>query len=214
VHARALRSGVGGDRGDECAWAPGDPQRRPTPADQALARAALLRRSDLRNWLTRPRVKPTVANRCRSFSPSLSSLVETGAAQSPEFVRGRLVVSSNVIVFATTNQAAAAWRQLATLKLLECVREKLASTPGIHVRSISNRLLAFPQVAPRSTAFRSSFRLSAFGDAKNSRGSFDVVLLGRGRALAVLAASADGDAFPAAIERRIASLIAKRLGGR
>jgi hypothetical protein len=193
------------------ALAAGDPQRRHTAADQARARAAVLRVSDLAGWKTQRAAMPTPGTRCRSYSPNLSRLVETGAAASRQFSRGRWTTSSDVRLFATPDQAAAAWKELASGRMLSCVREAFASTPTIHVRALSNRRLPFPRLAPRSVAFRSSFRLTGFADPKPFRGTFDLIVLGRGRALAALATSADGGTFPATLERHLAALIASRL---
>jgi hypothetical protein len=190
--------------------ASGDPQRRHTPVDQARARAALVRASDLPGWRASRPARPNASNRCRSFSPDLSGLVETGSAASPEFSRGRLRISSHVALVATASQGLAAWKALARRDMLACVDEAFRAA-GIRVERISNRVLRFPRVAPRVVAFRSSFVLSGFGDPKPARGSADIILLGRGRALAALGASCDGGVFPASLERRLARLVAQRL---
>ena len=190
----------------------GDPRRDHNPGDQASARSIVLRRGDLPGWRARPAPKPKPSLRCRSFAPDLSAVVETGSAASSEYTRGRLSVSSNAVVTASRSQALVVWHSLATKRLMTCVGEAFRKTPGITLKKLVTTTLPLRRVAPRTAAFRASFVLTGFGDQQPSYGSFDFVLLGRARAMAVLGAGVDGRMpFPPALERRLAGLLARRL---
>jgi hypothetical protein len=202
VLAAALTAGV-------ALAAPGDPVERHTAADMAKARAGVLKRADLgAGWTAQP---PSGDERCRAFHPDQSRLVETGQADT-SFARGPVLVGSDVTIYRTEVQARTSWSLNAKLAGMQCALEGLRGSLPANARitTLRNTRVPFPRLAPRTVAFLLSVRITAPNGATVDA-HFDAVLLGRGRALAGVIVGSLGSRFPVAEERRLATLMARRL---
>jgi hypothetical protein len=153
-------------------------------ADQAAARAAVVRRADLRSkaWTGGP-VKPdlTPAPTCRDYHPKQSDLVLTGAAES-NFRRGALwSIDSEVKVLRTARMVSIDWRrELMAPGVLACQRRLLGQSFGPGASVVSFARLPFPHIARYATEFRGLVQV-AVGKGKKARFVVDIVLVSRRR---------------------------------
>jgi hypothetical protein len=161
-------------------------------ADQAAARAALVRRGDLHSkaWTGGP-IKPDLSppSTCRNYHPKQSDLVLTGAAES-NFSRTFLLraIDSEVKILKTARMVRTDWRrEILAPGTLSCQRHHFAkSLPGARVVSFSR--IPFPRVAPYVAAFRGVAELRT--DRGKPRLLVDLVLVSHGRSEISLLASA------------------------
>jgi hypothetical protein len=153
-------------------------------ADQAAARAAILRRPDLRSkaWTGGP-IKPdlTPAPTCRNYHPKQSDLVLTGAAES-NFRRGVLwSMDSEVKILRTARMVSADWRrELMAPGVLSCQRRLLEQSSGPSASVISFARVPFPHIAPYVAEFRGLVEVSVEKGEKR-RFVVDIVLVSRRR---------------------------------
>jgi hypothetical protein len=192
---------------------PHDPQKRFTSADQALARALLVKRADLpgAGWKSQ---RSTGDSTCNSFNPDESKLVETGEQNSPEFTRVGGFVSSTAAVFKTSRDAQTGWNLEVKPKILDCLSEGLnQGTPsGATIRIVSKGKLAYPHLAQRTTAFFVRLAFNVQGIKFNA--DLRVVCLGKGRANLALMTLSPGSPLmplPAGLDRKLATKLAQRL---
>jgi hypothetical protein len=143
---------------------PRDPKERRTDAGQAIARSAVLRRSDFsRGWrrislLGRP-------ERCRYYNPDLSRLTRIGRAHSAFRFPGRAEIGSSVSVYLDAGQAATVFRVVATRALLTCAADHFAHELRRFgpVRVTLKRMTAGPPLGTPSRTFRTGYRLRWHG---------------------------------------------------
>ena len=182
----------------------GDPQKRILPADQARARAMLLRPADLPGFRTSPSGGDRPTPYCRALDES--DLTLTGDAQSPDFATGFIVVGSVAQVYATTADSDASWRRGTSAAGQRCLRDVLASELGrAGVQVVSYRPLSFPRLVEKSVAYR------AVLSAQNVRLTVDLVALKQGRAQATLLFGSGLTAFERLAEIRLARVVAARM---
>lgn len=182
-------------------------------ADQASARAAVLRKSDLgsaQGWTGGAR-KPDLSGNesCPNFDPKQSDLVLTGAAET-EFSQGALSLDSEAQVLATARMVRLDWRRVVLAPgLLPCLRSQ-AAPAGMKVASI--RRIPFPHVATYTAAIRFVTDVTASGSAV--RVFVDIVLVGRGRTEITLRTTAPyaARAPVKAAEVRLARILVGRIG--
>jgi len=183
----------------------GDPEKKITPADQARARAMLLRKADLG-----PGFKATPASAegddfyCEALDES--DLTLTGDAESPDFERELTFLSSLAQVYESVADASASWRRGTSAAGEKCVRDefrKQFQKDGI--RLIAFRRLAFPRLAQRTVAYR----LAAA--SQGVRVYVDVVVLQQSRAQAALLLGSALTPLAKAEEVRLATGIADRM---
>jgi hypothetical protein len=198
---------------------PTDPQKRHNAADQAWAERIRVQRSDLGagDW----RVEAADSNDslapkdCKD--PDLSSLVETGSAEHPDFSRTGSVVASGSMILRDTRQAATAWRLISAQPLINCITQGFqlgvrSTAPTARVRVLSSGTVPGPALAPRFKSAR--VRLVIEGPAATIRGRISMYLAGRGRALAMLLVMSFDRPLrpiPDSLEHRLAVLVANRL---
>ncbi len=132
----------------------GDPQRRITPADQARAKAMLLRTSDLNAAYTSHPSSPSGGGfYCAALDES--DLTVTGSATSPSFTATAEFVVSRADVYASRADSNASWSRGTSPAGQDClpvgVRRQLQGTA---VRLVSFKRLAFPTRGQRSVAYR------------------------------------------------------------
>jgi hypothetical protein len=185
-----------------------EPQKRIRPADQARARAMLLKQSDVGLGF---RVLPKSSSGPTNLGldcPALdeSDLTVTGEAESPNFSSGIHTIASASGIYVSVVDANAAWGRGTSASGFKCLRNvflRLARTSG--VRFVSFRRIPFPAVAPETAAFRwqtlaNGIRLYA-----------DIVFLMRSRAQAVAFFISAVDPMERAEQLRLTRLIATRM---
>ena len=153
-------------------------------ADQAAARAAIIRRPDLRSrrWTGGP-IKPdlTPPQTCRNWRPKQSDLVLTGAAES-NFRQSLLrSMDTEMKILGTARMVDVDWRreQLAP-GVLSCQRRLLRASFGPSASVISFARVPFPRITPRVAEYRAVAEL-ALSKGERPRFVVDLVLASRRR---------------------------------
>jgi hypothetical protein len=187
----------------------GDPQEKLTPTDNARARSMLLRKSDLGPGYTS--TKPNNAEPhlyCKALDES--DLIVTGDAESPQFERGIVFVSSAAQVYESAADAVVSWKRGTSAAGERCARDLLRQGFAKQgVRLVSMRRLAFPRVSSRSIAYR--IQLSAESQGVPVSVVLDFVVLMHSRAQAALFFGSALVAVPRADEVRLARVVASRM---
>jgi hypothetical protein len=185
-----------------------------TPADQAAARAAVLRRADLGpagGWTgTSKKPKLSTASPCPGYEPKQSDLVVTGAAETVWKHTG-LQFDSEADVLRTARMVDLDWkRTIVAPQLIPCLRGVLAKTLGARGHLVSFGRIAVPGVVGRVRAFRAVIDVSS-GTAK-IRMMADMLFVGHGRtelSLAAMAPLAIHQLVEAAESRLLRVLVAR-----
>jgi hypothetical protein len=194
----------------------GTPNRervRPNPADQAAARAAVLRRADLgAGWSggTRKPAPPSPIT-CPGYAPKQSDLVLTGAAEA-QFQHTGLVLQSDAQVLKTRAMVARDWRRSVTdPRAAACLRHTLLKQLPSSERLVSFEKRAFPRLAHYAAAYRMLVKVQAQGQSVLV--VIDIVLVGRSRTELTLTTSAPAAARSAisAAEVRVARALLSRV---
>jgi hypothetical protein len=189
-----------------------------TPAGQAAAQAAVVRRADLSasgGWNGGPAaVELSASLSCPGFQPKQSDLVVTGAARSTwKQAAGLPEIDSEAQVFATARMVSVDWqRSVLSPRIVPCLRTAFSKQLGAVGRLVSFDRVAYPALTRYARAYRGVVELNS---ATGSRLSlvFDVVILGRGRTeltLTTIAPLADRQAVGAA-DIRLAKLLLSRV---
>jgi hypothetical protein len=193
---------------------PSKQQIRFTAADQAAARAAVLRLTDLGSsgWQG-GRLKPNVGSGlvCSGYAPKQSDLVLTGAAESA-WHRPGLQVRSVAQVLKTRAMVARDWARTVTdPRAVACLRGAVTKGLTASERLVSFRRLAFPRLATFTTAYRAIVEVSAGG--AHARVLVDLVLVGRSRTelTLMIAAPVGAGASIAAADVRLARALVARV---
>ena len=202
------------------AAAPGDPQKRIVPADQAKARSVNITRADLGQGWKAETPDPRVGDdfRCSIYNPDESDLTLTGEAESADlsYVQPSelLFVKSAVSVYKSVAQLNASWQRTVRPGFARCFAEAISA--GIAegggkgaFKASSQGKLAFPRIAPQTAAFRVVGRMTANGATLPV--TVDLVAVGRDRAVALIFVVSVVQAPDAAGERALARLVAARL---
>jgi hypothetical protein len=160
-----------------------DPQERIRAADQARAKAMLLRQSDLPGFQRQPSSGSDPHLTCPALDES--DLTVTGDAEAPNWALSVVYVTSSTTVYATQADAATSWSRGTSGAGTRCLRQELGREFARQgARVVSLRRVSFPVVAQRSAAYRLTLEGSAQG--QTVRAFVDFVLLRHGRALAGL----------------------------
>lgn len=184
----------------------GDPQKRMIRADQARARAMLLRRSDLGASF-----KPKPPNKgSGTYCPSddESDLTLTGGADSPEWTHSQPVfwVSSGSRVYESVADARRSWKRLTRQATQRCLADSfhrnLSATISFHRRS-------FPRVAQQTFEYRLSDLVRVQGGEIGIY--IDLVLLRESRAIAILGFGSSRHPPTRAYEERVAGVVGNRM---
>ena len=184
-----------------------DPQKRIRPADQARARAMLLRKADLSPaYKATPASPDEVDVDCKALDES--DLTLTGEAESPEFqVQGGVeFISSLAQVYASVADANTSWRRGTSAAGEKCAKDEFRrqfQKAGIRLDSF--RRTAFPRLAERSVAYR------LVASSQGVRVYIDVVVLMQSRGQAALLLGSALTPIPKAEQVRLARLVAGRM---
>ena len=192
----------------------GGEQIRFNAADQAAARAVVIRRADLGSsgWQG-GRVKPDFSGgpTCPNYHPKVSDLVITGAAKA-DFRRSGFEFASQVQVLKTRRMVALDWRRSVLAPgVVSCLRRTLANGLGSTAKVISFAKLPFPHLSTYSALFRGVISVQAQG--QTVRVLTDIVLVGRSRTEInlTIAGPAAAKSGISAAERRLARALLARV---
>jgi hypothetical protein len=187
-----------------------------TAADQASARATVLKKADLGTigtW-TGGSVKPDLGSTppCASFQPKQSDLVLTGAAET-KFKQPGIEFDSEAQVLRTAQMVKLDWQRTAIAPgLLPCLRTVLAKNSGPTTTIVSVRRIAFPHLSQYTTAIRVILDVKVGSSPVPVRAFVDVVFVGHGRTEISLTTTAlmVNDKVTRAAEARLALIMAAR----
>lgn len=177
----------------------GDPQKRFTPADQARAKAMLLRKADLPRGFVASLDTPESDFYCKALDES--DLTLTGEAESPNFSRVTVFIASLAQVYESVGDANASWRRGTSPAGERCIRDEFAKDSEF----LSLRRLSFPRVAPLTVAYRLTGRTQGVGFY------LDFAVLQRSRAQAAIVFGSAVAPVRKAEEVRLARIVAKRM---
>jgi hypothetical protein len=198
-------------------WAgDGKYQIRFNAADQAAARAVVIRPGDLGSsgWQG-GRFKPSPPNLsaglgCPNYHPKLSDLVITGAAGA-RYRRSAFEFDSVSEVLKTRRMVALDWRRSVLVSgAVPCLRREMSNGLGSSAKLVSFRKLPFPHVSTYTALFRGV--ISAQAGGQNVRILADILLFGRSRTEITLnvAGPAGAKSAISAAERRLARTLISR----
>jgi hypothetical protein len=192
----------------------GKQQVRLNKRDQAAARAAVIRRTDLGSsgWQGGP-VRPDLSStpNCPHFHPKVSDLVVTGAAQTT-FNRSGLEFGSVAEVLKTRRMVRLDWRRSVIPRAaVPCLRRTLATGLPAGARIVSFARVPFPHVGTRSARFRGVVRVDVLG--RTARLVTDIVITFRSRTEITLngAGPASASRSISAAEARLARVLVSRV---
>jgi len=187
----------------------GDPQKKITPADQARAKAMLLRKSDFGPAFTERQASSSQEDfYCAAID--LSDVTLTGQAKMRTFTEVLVSVSSSAAVYESVDDANAAWRRETSAAGTKCVQGVLRrefARGGL--RLLSFRKAPFPRLAERSIAYRIAFSGQVQGVATPVY--IDIVALQQSRGQAGLFFAAPVRPVELSERRRLAGIVAGRM---
>lgn len=185
----------------------GDPQKKLTPADNARARAMLLKKSDLAPGFKVTPSSPEADFYCKALDES--DLTLAGEAESPSFARSFVYVSSAVQVYESLADASTSWRRGTSAAGGRCARDFFRREfAKQNIRLESFRRVSFPKTADRSAAWR--IKLSGQSQGITVPLVMDVVALMESRAHVSLA-FVGMEAVPRAEQLPLVRLVAQRM---
>jgi hypothetical protein len=161
---------------------PGTETKMLNAADQAAARAVVVKRADLEptsGWQGGARKPGGLALTCPNFHPHLSQFVATGEAASYwKHVASPLQVGTETTVLQTSRMVRREWQiQVQAPAAIRCFHQTYAgAVAAAGGRFISFKRISFPQIAPYSAAFEVQASSPTFG-----RVVIQLVLVGRNR---------------------------------
>ena len=189
------------------------PPFEPTAADQAAARATLLKASDLgTSWTggVKPAGKPSPPS-CPGFAPKESDLTVTGHALST-FQKDGVDVESDVEVLQTSAFVRTDFSRTIRPPLARCLglTFEQQSGGGTTVKVVSSTRVSFPTVAPLTAAYRVVADVAT--SAGRARLLVDFVFIGKNRTEITLDITAPVQAQSALrpVEARLAKILAAR----
>ena len=186
-----------------------DPQKRIRPADQARARAMLLKKADLGPaYRADLASSPNTEVDCAGLDES--DLTVTGEAESPTFTLGLAFFASATQVYESRADADASWTRGTGPAGTRCIRETLRrefAKQGLRLQSL--RKIAFPRVSQRTAAYRVALLASVQG--QDVPIYVDLVILMHSRAQAALYFGSGLATTARAEELRLVRLVAGRM---
>jgi hypothetical protein len=184
----------------------GKPKKAITKAAQARANRIVLHLSDFGSgWRAEKDEGDDSSSKC--WNSDLSALTVNGDADSPDFVHGDLpLATSTAGVFASAGQARKAFITLRSA-LGKCLVGELEKQSGID--DVSGGQLRFPRLGDASTAFEAKGQ--AKGNGLSVDAYFDVVVIQRERAVAMIVFADVVDPFDESMKERLARAVARRM---
>ena len=198
--------------------ADGEPRQVLTDKDQKVARSIVLKRADLGAGFTaqkRPADDPLPKGaRCDALDEG--DLTVSGDANSPDFrLAGPgvfVTVGSSAHVYRTLREANSSWTRGTTRQTLTCLGDivRLSAAPSQKLKIVSSAQLAFPKLAPRTSAYRVVITIAA-GSGQRVRAYVDAIVLQRGRIQSVLLVTSLGRPVAETEQRALAGVLAERM---
>ena len=187
---------------------PRDPREAFTAADRAWAQRIVLKPGDLPGrWRSTKSASDDDA-RCPTFDPDMSDLTITGEADSRDFDRGGVFVSSTAEVFRTARETATSFRRAARPQLIRCYDEAFRDGLGtVRARLVSGRAVTGPRVGDRRLALRLVWELTV--REGTARTHLDLIGWDRGRASAAVVVLSVGRS-----QSELAARLAQRMDAR
>jgi hypothetical protein len=194
-----------------------EPQKRHNPADQARASMVRISRNDLGagDWRVEAAGQETDSLGGCTY-PDMSDLVETGKVENPNFSRNGSYVGSEGEVWATARDAETSWQRSLRFPFGACLtralKQALGNDPRVKLTILSSGPLRTAKLAPRTFAYRMSFRVK--GAAATITGRMTVYAFMRGRvdaSLLVMSFSRPLQPVPLGAEQRLARVLAARV---
>jgi hypothetical protein len=197
------------------AWAEAWPVKY-NAADQAAARAAVLKKSDLgtatgwKGGATKPDFSPST---CTLQRPKVSDLLVTGAAAAEWTYAEALTFHSETWVLKTAAMVKLDWqRTVAHPSLVPCFRQEFGTQFGTQpgMKLVSIQRISLPKLAPLARRYRVLIDLTQEGETV--RLLSDLILIGKGRmeiSLLTIAPYADRQDVQAAEVRLARALVAR-----
>lgn len=181
----------------------GDPQEKLTPADQARAKALLLRKADIGGPVDVDPQSPQDRRYCKATDQS--DLVISGKAKSPLFLAHGIedIAFSTARIYISVADASAAWRRVTSSAGVACA--VTAARRDFGSKFVSWRNVSFPLVAPQVVGYRLTIR------TKGQLGYFDFILFRHSRAAASLVFGSDLVPWAHSDQIRIARIITGRM---
>ena len=196
----------------------GEPQKALTKKDQAAATSIVLKRGDLGAGFTatpRPKDEPLPKGaRCDGLDED--DLTVTGDANSPDFRLATggvfVTVGSSAHVYRTLGDANTSWRRGTTKQTLTCLGDivRLSAGPGQKISIVSSKQVAFPALAPKTSAYRVVVTIAEAGNQR-VRAYVDAIVLQRGKIQSVLLFTSLGRPIAQAERTALAAVIAARM---
>lgn len=185
----------------------GDPQRQITPADEARAKAMLVRQFDLPGSRAGSPT-PDVDFYCAGLDAS--DLTLTGDAVGRRFAVGLMIAGSASEVYESRADASDAWRRATGRAGLQCARSLLRRQLAQQgARLISLRPIPFPRLSDRTVAYRATIT------GRTPQGEItayvDLIALMRSRAHATITVGSALTTPPRSEELHLARTVAKRM---
>jgi hypothetical protein len=188
---------------------------RHNATDQAAARAAVLKASDLGTGWTgsvKTVAKPEPLSCPPSFVPRQDDLVVTGEVES-SFQKQGVAIGSDVALFQTAQMVRNDWSRTFRPQVSSCLASVYRKGAVSGQRLVSVRKVPFPLVAPLVAAYRVSSTVTQQGQTIPL--ALDLVFVGKGRSEILLTFFYPQQAQETivAAERRIAALVVRRIRG-
>ena len=183
----------------------GDPEERFTKADQARAKAMLLRAADLGpTFAASPSTQTDGDFYCRALDES--DLTITGKAESPRFSGGGVFVTSTAYVYESVADSNASWRRGTSAAGQQCLREGLRrELRGTSVQLRFFGKLAFRRLGGRSVVYR------AVAVQRGVRIYLDLLAIQQTRAQAAVILGSGLVPPPRSVELQLGRLVAGRM---
>jgi hypothetical protein len=194
-----------------------DPKKKITAADQAKARSIVLKRSDFAAGWKKVPPSPDSDATCPGFNPDESDLTLTGEAETNfEHTNGLLSVASFSEVYATKEDALKSWTRSdkpATARCIGYFFREGATDKNTKVKIVSAGRMAFPKLAPRTTAFKVVTRVTITQQGKTGTLPITIqfIAVGQGRGDTAMLAISPGSGIPTADLRAFGKELAARL---
>lgn len=199
------------------AAADGEPRKVLTEKGQATANSVVLKRADLPaafSMQRRPDEPLPKGVRCDPLDES--DLTVSGDAQSPDFALNQpgiyVTIGSSAQVYRSLREAALSWTRGNTAQTTRCFADivRLSAPREQKMKIVSSKRLSFPNVAPRTIAFRVVAELTLPGN-RRVRAYVDAVVLQNGRIQSGLVFTSLGRPLARAEELGLATLLALRM---
>jgi hypothetical protein len=185
-----------------------DPQNRIRAADQARAKAMLVRASDLPGFQRQASSSADAHLTCPGLNES--DLTVTGDAEAPSWSLSVVFVTSSSTVYTSRGDAATSWRRGTSAAGQRCLRDELGrefARQGARIASL--RRQSFPALAEQSAAYRLTLDVIAQGQMVHA--FVDFVVLRQARAVSGLVVGSALVQPDRALEVQLARTLAARM---